>query len=100
MSDFLNITDSAMADALGYMQVNSITYEGITVDAMCSEKTSDLHAMGGYEQHFSGHTAVRKQGFPQPVKGSKLIVNGVERRIMSWDENPIFYRLYLEDISR
>jgi hypothetical protein len=100
ISEFLTITDAAMADALAYMQVNSVTYEGVTVDGVCSEKTSDLLSIGGYEQHFTGSTKVRKDGFPQPVKGGKIIINGSERRITSWDENPIFYRIYLEDITR
>jgi hypothetical protein len=43
---------------------------------------------------------VAKAGFPEPVKGTKLTVNGTERRITSWDEDPVSWKIYLEDISR
>jgi len=43
---------------------------------------------------------VRKEGFPEPVKGVRISVNGTERRISSWDEDPISWKIYLEDISR
>ena len=100
MSDFLDITNAAMGDALGYMQADSVTYAGVTADCVASEKTSDLLAIGGYEQHFAGFVRVRKEGFPVPVKGEKLEVNGTERRITSWDEDPISWKIYLEDITR
>ena len=100
MSDFLDITNAAMGDALAYMQADSATYEGVTVDCVANEKTSDLLAMGGYEQHFAGFVRVRREGFPAPVKGARITVNGTERRITSWDEDPISWKIYLEDISR
>jgi hypothetical protein len=56
--------------------------------------------MGGFEQHFAGFVRVAKAGFPEPVKGTKLTVNGTERRITSWDEDPVSWKIYLEDISR
>ena len=56
--------------------------------------------MGGFEQHFVGSVRLLKAGFPEPVKGAKLTVNGTERRITSWDEDPISWKLYLEDITR
>jgi hypothetical protein len=56
--------------------------------------------MGGFEQHFAGSVRLLKAGFPEPIKGAKLTVNGTERRITSWDEDPISWKLYLEDITR
>lgn len=100
MSEFLAITAHAMADAIGYMQADLVTYDGVTVFSVASEKTSDLLAMGGYEQHFAGFVRLLKAGFPEPVKGAKLTVNGTERRITSWDEDPISWKLYLEDVTR
>jgi hypothetical protein len=100
MSEFLAITAAAMADAIGYMQADTVTYDGVTVFSVASEKTSDLLAMGGYEQHFAGFVRLLKAGFPEPIKGAKLTVNGTERRITSWDEDPISWKLYLEDITR
>ena len=100
MSEFLAITAAAMADAIGYMQADSVTYDGVTVFSVASEKTSDILAMGGYEQHFAGFVRLLKAGFPDPVKGAKLTVNGTERRITSWDEDPISWKLYLEDVTR
>ena len=100
MSEFLAITAHAMADAIGYMQADTVTYDGVTVFSVASEKTSDLLAMGGYEQHFAGSVRLLKAGFPEPVKGAKLTVNGTERRITSWDEDPISWKLYLEDVTR
>ena len=100
MSEFLAITENAMSQALDYMQADLVTYDGVTVFSVASEKTSDLLAMGGYEQHFAGFVRLLKAGFPEPVKGAKLTVNGTERRITSWDEDPISWKLYLEDVTR
>ncbi len=100
MSDWRDITATAMGDALGYMQADSVTYQGVTADCVASEKVSDLLAMGGFEQHFAGFVRVAKAGFPEPVKGTKLAVNGTERRITSWDEDPVSWKIYMEDISR
>jgi hypothetical protein len=100
MSEFLAITAAAMADAIGYMQADTVIYNGVTVFSVASEKTSDLLAMGGFEQHFAGSVRLLKAGFPEPIKGAKLTVNGTERRITSWDEDPISWKLYLEDITR
>jgi hypothetical protein len=100
VSDFLDITAAAMGEALAYMQADSVTYDGVTADCVASEKTSDMLSIGGYEQHFSGFVRVRKSDIPAPVKGAKLEVNGTERRITSWDEDPISYKIYLEDITR
>lgn len=100
MSDFLDITGSAMEFSLGYMQADSVTYQGVTVDCVASEKTLETLAIGGFETHFSGSCRVLKAGFPTPVKGQKLTLNGTERRIHSVDEDPISYRLNLEDPTR
>jgi hypothetical protein len=82
------------------MQADSVTYNGVTVFSVASEKTSDLLAMGGFEQHFAGSVRLLKAGFPEPIKGAKLTVNGTERRITSWDEDPISWKIYLEDVTR
>jgi hypothetical protein len=100
MSEWTAITESAMSQALDYMQADTVTYNGVTVFSVASEKTSDLLAMGGFEQHFAGFVRLLKAGFPEPIKGAKLTVNGTERRITSWDEDPISWKLYLEDITR
>lgn len=100
MSDFLDTTAAAMSFALGYMQADSVTYQGVTADCVASEKVSDILAAGGFEQHFAGFVRVAKVGFPEPIKGSKLSVNGTERRITSWDEDPISWKIYMEDITR
>ena len=100
MSDWTAITENAMSQALDYMQSDTVIYDGVTVFSVASEKTSDLLAMGGYEQHFAGFVRLLKAGFPEPVKGAKLTVNGTERRITSWDEDPISWKLYLEDVTR
>jgi hypothetical protein len=100
MSDWRDITATALDDALGYMQADSVTYQGVTAVCVATEKTSDLLTMGGFEQHFAGFVRVAKAGFPEPVKGQKLEVNGTERRITSWDEDPISWKIYLEDVTR
>ena len=100
MSDWTAITENAMSQALDYMQSDLVTYDGVTVFSVASEKTSDLLAMGGYEQHFAGFVRLLKAGFPEPLKGAKLTVNGTDRRITSWDEDPISWKLYLEDVTR
>lgn len=100
MSDFLTITAAALGEALGYMQADSVTYAGVTADCVASEKTSDLLAAGGFEQHFAGTVRVARAGFPALIKGAKLSVNGTERRITSWDEDPVSYKIYLEDVTR
>lgn len=100
MSDWTAITESAMSQSLDYMQADSVTYAGVTVFSVATEKTSDLLGMGGYEQHFAGFVRLLKAGFPEPVKGAKLTVNGTDRRITSWDEDPISWKIYLEDVTR
>ena len=100
MSDWTAITESAMSQALDFMQADSVTYEGVTVFSVAAEKTSDILAAGGFEQHFAGFVRLLKTGFPEPVKGAKLTVNGTERRITSWDEDPISWKIYLEDVTR
>lgn len=100
MSAFLDITAAAMAESLDYMQGDVVAYEGVTVFAVASEKTSDTLSYGGYEQHFAGAVRILKAGFPTPVKGAKLTVNGTERRIAWWDEDPISWKLHLEDVTR
>ena len=100
MSDWTAITESAMSQALDYMQADSVTYEGVTVFSVAAEKTSDLLGMGGFQQHYSGFVRLLKSGLHDPVKGAKLTVNGTERRITSWDEDPISWKIYLEDVTR
>lgn len=100
MSDFLDITAAAMGQALGYMQADSVTYAGVTADAVASEKESQTLAIGGFESHFTGSVRIAKADFPVPVKGTKLILNGKERRIGDIAEDPISWTLYLEDPSR
>jgi hypothetical protein len=100
MSDWRDITATAMDDALGYMQADSVTYQGVTVFSVASERESQTLAIGGFESHFAGSVRMAKAGFPQPVKGTKISVNGTERRIGDIAEDPISWTLYLEDVSR
>jgi hypothetical protein len=100
MSDWTDITATAMSDALGYMQADSVTYQGVTADCVASERESQTLAIGGFESHFIGSVRLAKAGFPVPVKGTKLTLNGTERRIGDIAEDPVSYTLYLEDITR
>ena len=100
MSEFLAITAHAMADAIGYMQADTVVYQGVTVFGVASEKESQTLAIGGFESHFAGSARVEKAGFPAPVKGAKLTLNGRELRIGDIGEDPISWTLFLEDPSR
>lgn len=100
MSDWRDITATALGDALGYMQADSVTYQGVTADCVASERESQTLAIGGFESHFIGSVRLAKAGFPVPVKGTKLTLNGTERRIGDIAEDPVSYTLYLEDITR
>ena len=100
MSEFLAITAHAMADAIGYMQSDTVVYQGATVFGVASEKQSQTLAIGGFESHFTGAVRLEKAGFPTPVKGTKLTLNGRELRIGDIAEDPISWTLYLEDVSR
>ena len=100
MSEFLAITAAAMADAIGYMQADTVVYQGATVFGVASEKESQTLAIGGFESHFMGSVRLEKAGFPTPVKGTKLTLNSRELRIGDIDEDPISWTLYLEDVSR
>ena len=100
MSEFLAITAHAMADAIGYMQADTVVYQGVTVFAVASEKESQTLTIGGFESHFAGSARLEKAGFPAPVKGAKLTLNGRELRIGDIGEDPISWTLYLEDPSR
>lgn len=100
MSDFLTITAAALGEALGYMQADSVTYAGVTADCVAGEKESQVIGIGGFESHFTGSVRVAKSGFPVPVKGEKLTLNGTQRRINDVGEDPISWTIYLEDVSR
>lgn len=100
MSEFLDTTAAAMSFALGYMQADTVTYNGVTVFSVASEKESQTLAIGGFESHFTGSVRLLKAGFPVPVKGTKLTLNSTERRIGDVAEDPISWTLYLEDITR
>jgi hypothetical protein len=100
MSSYLDITRAAMVQALAYTQTDSVTYKEVTVNAAALEETSDTINFGGFEQHFKGTVYVVKDGFPEPVKGEKLELNGTMRRITGWVETPVNWGLHLEDISR
>lgn len=100
MSEFLDVTAAAMAAAIGYMQADTVVYQGATVFAVASEKESQTLAIGGFESHFTGSVRLEKAGFPTPVKGTKLTLNGRELRIGDIAEDPISWTLYLEDVSR
>ena len=100
MSEFLAITAHAMADAIGYMQADTVVYQGVTAFAVASEKESQTLTIGGFESHFAGSARLEKAGFPTPVKGTKLTLNGRELRIGDIGEDPISWTLYLEDPSR
>jgi hypothetical protein len=100
MSDWRDITATAMDDALGYMQADSVTYQGVTVNSVASERESQTLAIGGFESHFIGSVRLAKAGFPTPVKGTKLTLNSRELRIGDIAEDPISWTLYLEDPSR
>jgi hypothetical protein len=100
MSDWRDITATAMDDALGYMQADSVTYQGVTVNSVASERESQTLAIGGFESHFIGSVRLAKAGFPIPVKGTKLTLNARELRIGDIAEDPFSWTLYLEDPSR
>jgi hypothetical protein len=100
MSDFLDVTSAAMDFAFDYMAADVVVYQGVTKFCVASEKISELLVAGGFQQDFTGFVRVAKSNFPTPVKGSKLTVNGNELRIVSWDEDPISWKLYLEDVTR
>lgn len=100
MSEFLDVTAAAMEFSLGYMQADSVTYQGVTVDCVASEKESQTLAIGGFESHFIGSVRLAKAGFPTPTKGTKLTLNGKELRIGDIAEDPISWTLSLEDPSR
>jgi len=100
MSDFLDITAAAMATSMSYMECDAVIYEGQTFWGVASEKESQTLAIGGFESHFAGSLRIEKAGFPQPVKGTRLTLNGTERRIGDVAEDPISWTLYLEDVTR
>jgi hypothetical protein len=100
MSDWRDITATAMGDALGYMRADLVTYQDVTVNAVASERESQTLAIGGFESHFIGSVRLAKDGFPNPSKGTKLILNGKQLRIGDIAEDPVSWTLYLEDPSR
>lgn len=100
MPSFLQTTAAALQTALQYMQADLVSYEGVVANCVASEKVSEMLVAGGFAEHFAGFVRVAKDGFPVPVKGSKILVNGTERRIVNYDEDPISYKIHLEHISR
>lgn len=100
MSTFLDITQNALGAALAFMQSDVVEYKGTTAVCVAQEGTSEVLGVGGFEQHFQGFVRVAKTGFPVPVKGELLTLNGTELRIVSLSECPISWRINLEDPSR
>jgi hypothetical protein len=100
MSTFLDITRNALGAALAFMESDVVEYKGTTAICVAQESTSEILGAGGFEQHFQGFVRVAKTGFPVPVKGELLTLNGTELRIVSLNECPISWRINLEDPSR
>jgi hypothetical protein len=78
------------------------TYKGQSYIGVVNElETSEIIDFGGFQSHISCTVAVKQDGFPEPVKGDRITVNGIVRRIVKVsNNNGVTWHLHLEDISR
>jgi hypothetical protein len=91
---------SAINQALAFMG-EEFEYRGQTFKGVINESnTSEILALGGFEQHASIDVVVSKTGFPDPVKGEYVTIKGVRRRIFKTTDHPVSWTLSLEHIER
>jgi hypothetical protein len=100
MSTFLDITRNALGAALAFMESDVVEYKGTTAVCVAQEETTQIMRYGGFRHHFTGFVRVAKTGFPEPVKGELLTLNGTELRIVSVDECPISFKISLEQADK
>jgi len=97
---FHEINSDAAKRAIAFMG-QQFQYKGGTYYGIINELSDDAKLMiGGVRNTFNASVYVRKNLFPIPVIGDRIIVSGVERYIASIQSDPISWTLTLEDISQ
>ena len=100
MSDWFSIAADATDQALSIMG-EPFVYRGQTWYGVINQTdTHEVLGTGGFESHLVCSIAIQKRGFPEPVKGEKITIDGVPARIIKVAEHPVSWTLYLEDVSR
>ena len=100
MIDFLATCQRAADQAVPFMG-EPITYQGGVYKGVINERDqSELIAVGGFEQHMAGSLSVSKTGFPVPVIGQRITVQGVDRRISRVTSQPTTWNIQLEHVQR
>lgn len=100
MSSWFDIGANALDISLAYMG-EEFEYQGGTYKGVINEKdTSEMLNFGGFETHISCEIYTAKRGFPTPVKGERLTIRGVDRRIVRTADHPTGWSIFLEDVSR
>jgi hypothetical protein len=100
MSSWLDIAVNALDQSLSYMG-EDFDYKGVTYKGVINEHdTSEALNFGGFETHISCEIYMQKRGFPVPIKGDRLTIRGVDRRIVRTADHPAGWSIFLEDVSR
>ena len=100
MSDWFSIAADATDQALSIMG-EEFVYQGQTWRGVINQTdTHEVLGIGGFETHLVCSIVIQKRGFPTPVKGEKITIQGSPARIIKVAEHPVSWTLYLEDVSR
>lgn len=63
--------------------------------------TSEVIDYGGFQSHLSATIAINCNLMPQPAKGERLTIDGVDRRVVNvTNNNGVSWHIGLEDVSR
>jgi len=98
---FLSQMSSAFDEATAFVG-RPFVYKGITYTGIVNFlNTSEVLDFGGFQSHLSATIAVNCAHMPQPIKGDRLTIDGVDRRIVNvTNNNGVSWHISLEDVTR
>jgi hypothetical protein len=93
---------SAAFDNVAAFVGRPFEYKGKTYTGVVNYlNTSEIIDYGGFQSHLSATIAVNCNAFPEPAKGERITINGIDRRIVNvTNNNGVSWHISLEDISR
>lgn len=98
--NFLDRCNRVLARSVNYMGQDFV-YAGQTLRGVINQlAVAESIVVGGFRRTLSCIVAVSINDLPEPVIGTKCVVNGVQRRIVAIDSDAVLHRLHLEDITQ
>ena len=98
--NFLERANRVLARSMNFMGQDFV-YNGETLRGVINQlQVAQSIVVGGYKRTLSCIVAVSVNVLPEPVIGTRCVVNGVDRRIVAIDSDAVLHRLHLEDITQ